>query len=517
MHWTELPIEIFESILGYLDLNSVKALRLADCKFAQRCLGPRYLSCIQQPTLDVSLHTLHSLCALSRNPILSQRVHSLTFMATSLDSYELEKNVNKGWYIVRKSHGSGPMFTATSVEYSPEELVQAKCDLDWLREQQNMRAQESPTEMIEILHTALNGFSRLESINLDGALLMGRARRECPANGRWHPLWMRASHIFSFILTALVRSGLSLSRFNVYRQTPRCCIPSGHITTYASAFNLEQLRKLAKDLQSLQLSLSAEVKSIRDLQAEEGALSEDEDSDFGSSEGHLSHKDPRALLVDKTPGITSLLQFSSNLRKLVLSFRNALHGGILDSYDRIIESIAQETRFPRLEVCALSGFVAKGESILLFLQKHPDLRSLTLHQCTLTSGSWTPIFSYIHQSMSRLKTLSLSNLYGKHMQNHKYTLGGGFQDSNDREGEEDDEREGDGMVNLVPIWDNNPPPFWNRFITAGGTCVHTRDFTGEEIQEGLVFRPLRQARGRAKGSIEVTRWRKSTQAMYGAP
>ncbi|OGM46189.1 hypothetical protein ABOM_004866 [Aspergillus bombycis] len=502
-----LPLEVFETILTYLDLDSVKALRLTNRGLAGKCIGPRFLATIQQPIFEVSLENLRSFHALACSPSLSKRIHSLTLLATSLDSSELEKNVKCGQYAARSLNG--PFFESSTIDYSPEELSKAISDLGWLREQQQARANESSSEMVKLLQLALEGFSKLDSIHLDAAFMLGRTNRESADYGEWHPLWMRASHVFSVLLTAIVHSGVSVKKLDIYRDTPRCCIPSGRITTYASTFSPGQLGILGKGLESLKLSMSGEIHDTLDI-----AGSEDEDG-WG---GLLSRDDPRAVLADGTPGIVSLLKPASALRELDLSFRNTLIDGKLESYDRIIASISQETQFPSLETCALSGFMAKGESILLLLQKHADLHSLTLHECTLTTGSWTPIISHIDQSMPSLQSLSLSNLYGKHTQNLKYAQNADSVDSNGRDQQEEEgEQEVDGIMNLHPVWDTDQQPRSRYLQEPGGKCVHTRSFTREELKKGLVFRPLRRGWGRVKGSFELMQWRKSRRALYGPP
>ncbi|KAJ5330352.1 hypothetical protein N7476_000135 [Penicillium atrosanguineum] len=410
MDWTKLPPEVLEIILTHLDLDTVKALRLTDRKLADKCIGPCFLSSIQQPIFDVSSHSLRSLYALACNPALSNMIYSLTFLAISLHSSELMKNVSSAKRTVRKSHGS--FVTATTVAYPPEELSNAKNDLNWLRGQKKARANELSSEMIELIHFALKGFGELNSIQLDGAVITGRTQRESTWNDEWHPLWKRGSHVFSLVITAMAQSGISVKKFDAYRSTPRCCIPSGDITTYASSLNPSQLGLVGKGLESLKLSISAEVQNARDLANALKIVGPDE----YTPDGLLSRDDPGAELADGTPGITPLLKSVSALRELDLSFRHTLKDGTTDSYDRIIESIAHETQFPILEKCAYSGFLAKRDSILLFLQKHPDLRSFTLHECVLTTGSWTPIFSHLDQSMPRLENVSFSNLYGKHKQ-----------------------------------------------------------------------------------------------------
>lgn len=492
--WTTLPPELFETILTYLDLDSVKALRLTDRKFAEKCIGPRFSSFIQQPILDVSSQNLRSLHALACNPALSRMIHSLTFLATSLDSSEAEQNVNSGKHTVREVHG--PMFTTTTASYTPEELSNVKSNLKWLKQQQKARAKESSSEMIELLRGVLTGFRGLHTIKLDSAFLIGPTERTSASQGQWHPLWIRASHVFSLVVTALAQSGVSVKKFNAYRETPRCCIPCGDITTYTSYLNPMQLEIVSKGLESFELSTSAEVQTAADF-AETRRKDEEE-------MGYLSRDDPRALLAEGTPGITSLIRSAHALRELDLSFRHALIDGCPDSYDRIIDSIAHETHFPMLERCAFSGFLANGESILLFLQKHANLRSFTLHECKLTTGSWPPIFAHLDQSMPKLESVSFSNLYGKC----------GME--GEQEGEQG-KQEHYEMVNLQPIWDTDPPPRWDSFMKGPGRQVHTRTFNREDLKRGLVFPPLVKLRGRAMGSPELMRWMNIWRELYGAP
>ncbi|KAJ5124314.1 uncharacterized protein N7515_008139 [Penicillium bovifimosum] len=493
--WTTLPPEPFETILTYLDVDSVKALRLTDRRFAEKCVGPRFLSFIQQPILDVSSQNLRSLYALACNPALSKMIHSLTFLATSLDSSEAEKNVKSGNHTVRRNHGA--MFETTTTPFTAEEFSNAKSNLKWLKQQQKARATESPSEMIELLEGVLTGFHGLHSIRLDGAALKGPTERATASQGEWHSLWIRASHVFYLVVTALAQSGVSVKTFNAYRQTHRCCVTSNDITKYASDLNPRQLEIVSKGLESFELSTSAEVQTAVNSAKVRG-------KGAYTQRGYFITQRSSCISSGGHTGNLYLLKSAHALRELDLSFRHALREGCPDSYDKIIESIAKETQFPMLEKCAFSGFLAKGESILLFLQKHPNLRFFTLHECHLTTGSWPPIFAHLSESMPKLESVSFSNLYGKC----------GMQ--GEQEGEEGTQ-EHSAMVNLQPIWDTNPPPYRDSFTKGPGRQVHTRTFNREDLKKGLVFPPLVKLRGRAKGSRELMRWTHTREERYGAP
>ncbi|KAJ5766309.1 uncharacterized protein N7511_003925 [Penicillium nucicola] len=520
MELEKFPQEVFETVLKFLDLNTIKALRLTNRRLSEICIGPRFLGFIQQPSLDVSPQSFRSLHSLACNPALSKVIHSLKFVATSFDSTELAKNVASGKYVVRTV--KGPFFEATTMKYTPEELFNANSDLEWLKEKQELRASESSSEMIGLLRIALQKFSGLEFIHLDGAVITGPrcTQRKSTEHGEWHPLWMRASHVLSLVLTAMVQSGVSVKKLDVYRNTPRCCIPSGHITSYVSGLSPNQLAGLSKDLVSFAISLSAEIQTVVEFDdSDDDELSEYEKASrttFGSSKGHLTCEDPRATLANGTQGVTSLLKYASSLQELDLSFRHALYGKRLDSYDRIVENIASEAQFPKLQHCAFSGFFAKEESILLLLQKHPDIRSLKLHDCDLTAGSWTPIFGHLSRSMPALDNLDLSNLSGNHMTHRKRPTGVDHPGVNNTEQEQEMVLlEVGGLVSLYPVWDTEPRSRL-RTLSKGDTyIVHTRSFNQEELKKGLVFRP--EPGGRTKGSAEGMWWGRSRQALYGCP
>ncbi|RAH78955.1 hypothetical protein BO86DRAFT_402298 [Aspergillus japonicus CBS 114.51] len=458
----DLPPETFESTLTYLDLESIKALRLVDRKLAEKCIGPRFLRCIQQPVLDVSPQSLRSLHALARNPTLSKKIHSLTFLATTMELSELDKNIKSGKYVAQKLNELGNVVS---------------------------RTKEPPSEMIEILQLALNLFGTLDVIRFDGGVLRGRTERKAPNSKDWQPLWARAAQILSLVLKAMVRSRVSVKSLDIFRDTDKCCIPIDKITDIASNLGPAQLAILGKDLISLKLSISMALEDSLQDEEEEDEEEEDEDEDEEEEkEKEEEGEDPRPVLEDGTPGIASLfLKSAPALRELDLTFRRTAYGEeLFHYYDRIVDSIARETQLPLLERCALSGFAVKRQSLLLFLQKYSGLRSLTLHECHLTTGSWAPIFAHLERSMPSLENLSLENLFGRHTQNRKYAqprrhapdLGPNPQAA-------DDEQEGKGLVVLLPIWDTNPPPRWTRYSHSNGLAVHTRDFTREDLAKGL--------------------------------
>ncbi|PWY75303.1 hypothetical protein BO94DRAFT_524192 [Aspergillus sclerotioniger CBS 115572] len=524
-----LPAIPFETVLTYVDLESIKALRLTNRTLAEKCIGPRFLKSIEHPTLDFSLQKIRNLLVLTRDHVISQKVRSLAFFATTIDSSRLEKSIISGKYIERVSFGFRQSYEKTKEVYTPEGLSNAKSDLIWLKEQEEARDKESSSETIQLLQLVFKRFENLQSIHLDGAVIYRRTDRGYPSNGKWYSFWLRAWHVFTMVMTAMVQTGVSMKKLNFYRGTRRCCIPAGKITAYASGLSQTELEVLCKGLQSLELSISGEISDAFGLAKADPPWEWDEEEPpvrpSGSPMEHLfSGDDPRAALADGTPGITSLfLKNAFDLRELSLTFRRTVPPGssLMNSYDGIIHSIAHDTRFPMLESCSFAGFPAKMDSILLFLKNHSNLRSFTLHECYLTTGSWTPIFAHLDRSMPRLENLSFSNLFGKHMQNLRYAQPlRNFGESSDNEQEQQShpligEREGVGMVVLLPIWDTDEPEHQKEFLRMNGRAVHTRTFTRDELKKGLVFRPLHPDGGRPLGSPHYTNWYHRREDQYG--
>ncbi|OJZ81672.1 hypothetical protein ASPFODRAFT_52074 [Aspergillus luchuensis CBS 106.47] len=502
-----LPTELLEILLSYLDVNSIKALRLTCNKLAKRCIGPRFLASIQHPLLDVSLENLRSLLALARNPDIRKKVNSITLLATILDIPELEQNVKDGYYIVIKV--DGPRRKRVEVDYSPEELSTAKDDLIWLVEQKEARKNESPSELVKLLEHVLKTFGELDAIHLDGAVVRGRKERRCMRSGEWVPLWTRAAQVFSWVTRALAQSQASVKRFDIYQSNRKYGIEAANIGNHNVTHDLAGLEVPIKGLQSLEMSLSGDVQDALDNGERQEDMQEAEERMARKTKEQDSYGTPRlpSFFLKSTP----------SLRKLELSFRRTatlVSKSFRQKYEWIIHSIAHEAQFPMLEECTLAGFSARSDSVLLLFQKSPSIRSLTIHECHLSSGSWTPIFAHLEASMPELQTLDLSNLWGKHMQTVMHTqahVGDG--NDNSRQGEADHWQEGDGLV----IWHTHSRPQWTRYTSTTGSGVHTICFNHEEIKRGLVSRPLNPGPGRVKSSAELWRWRNKRLRLYGPP
>jgi hypothetical protein len=208
---------------------------------------------------------------------------------------------------------------------------------------------------------------------------------------------------------------------------------------------------------------------------------------FGSSTGLYQDDDPPAIAEENYPGVAQLLKQMPNLEALDLHLRNALKG-MAKSYDQVFAAIAHDVHLPSLEQCILRGLITNEESLLQFLQKHPQITQLDLREINLTSGSWDSIFKHLSESPA-LKSLRLSSLWAENLVNLA-PKDGGYDQSEHRK------------------------RYWS-FPCFGGEMVHTREFSHDELRTALKFAP--RPSGRQLGSYYVMHWMNSKEALYGPP
>ncbi|KAJ5698719.1 hypothetical protein N7462_000724 [Penicillium macrosclerotiorum] len=208
---TTLPPEIVQAIISFLDLDNIKALRLGSRDLAAITLGPRFLGFIREPTLDVSLNSLRSLHALACNSVLRGRVHNLTLLSTVFDCSEQERKLKEGIYWADESEDE--FSEPVRKEYSQEELSLFQSQVDWVKEQEKNRQEESVDEMTSLLQSIFTRFGHLEAIILDAVIMKGHGLKD-PYGSRplWVPLCARASTVFNMILTSIDAALIPLTR-----------------------------------------------------------------------------------------------------------------------------------------------------------------------------------------------------------------------------------------------------------------------------------------------------------------
>lgn len=457
MSWFQIPPEILERILTYLDVESIKRLRLVNRSLSKDCVGPCFRSFTRQPTTDLTTESFAAVFdALLSIPWLEHSIHTLTILATSFDSSNAESMLAAGGRKVYDSDEDESDY----VPYSTEELADTQSELDWLNTQKEARGNESQDSIVDALVLIFWRLKALNTIQLDAAILCGaNSKKSITAVRSPPPTWARASQVHFMTMAAIVRSGISVSRLNIYRDTLRCSVPLNDYAAQIASFSPGDISASFVNLDALELSIaSTERGDTRDTTTTE----------------------------DNLPVISRLLKWTPKLRKLNLHVYR-ITGANPEIDDEIFTSLADTTHLPLLQEYSLSGFYLPVQSLLQFLKKHPTIQHLALEELILTSGSWKPVFTHLSR-MPSLTRLHLSNIC---------------------HGDEGN------VVNLYPVWQRKDPEDPSAYFPClrGGLVVHTRSFTMEELQKGLEFKP--SPRGRTMGSTNIAQWRRRRRAEYG--
>lgn len=488
MTWSRLPLEVLETILTYLDLASIKALRLVDRELSVRCLGPHFVRHVRAST-DLTRDNLASLDALGRNPVLRQHVHDLTIQAV----YYAADEAN-----VRLGRQPSPNdwreweWTAPNLE----------SDVDWLEKQRAAQEELSSEEVINSLTGTLQRFksTSLKRITLDVSVVLGPGMRTNTRHGVWLETWTTASKVYKMTMAAVARSGIDITHLDIYRQTPNCAV---FLSNYTRVGGLDW-KAIGTTLQHLQLSLCTD---IDDGTWEWEYGRETSSKVIDRTFGHVVEL-PRGNKPQAVPGLIQLLQATPNLRHLDLHlYRFPVN---FDEYHSIFTALADQVTLPHLQSFALSGFPVIESSLPRFLSTHANLESLTLQEIHVVQGTWSPIFTYIN-NMASLTTVNLASLWWNV----------GTAPPSDDAGPIAAPKK---LVNLHTTWDEQDPITPSKrfsqdggdhfFAGPGNYIVHRRSFDQEDIRRGLVFRPTPKL---GMGSARRNAWKNHRHQTYGPP
>ncbi|KAH8432840.1 uncharacterized protein LDX57_010470 [Aspergillus melleus] len=477
-----IPLELLHMILGFLDLESIKSLRLVNRILSQRCLGPHFN--IRQPTLDLTEQSFQSLKALIDNPVLRQQVHHITVVALYFATKEAEEKRNPD----RKRQ----------LKWKTQDI---QSDIHWLREQSKIQEEVSAQSLVRRLGRVFQQFENLDSVELDAAVQLGPQLRVSSEEGVWPEIWTKATKVHDIVISALAEGKVSIGCLSIYRDLIRCSVFLTDHTLQLT--NLDQAGRdvLGAKLHTLKLSLCTEMSNETMIGM---ALGGDKifDKSFGSETELPRRRIPQAASCER-PGILQLLQSTPKLRHLDLQlYRMTRRDG---GYEWISTAISEQPSLPELETLSLAGFPVMQDALLGFLARHTNtIKSVTFESITLTTGKWEPIFEQLSTKMPCLSQAHFSTLFDYN----------GVQGSGERPRR---------LINLLTIWENGlpkagpfPPGRRDCFPHLGNSyTVHRRTFNEDQLRKGLEFRP--QPQERSKGSPDNYLWGNRIRNVYGPP
>ncbi|RDK42389.1 hypothetical protein M752DRAFT_215127 [Aspergillus phoenicis ATCC 13157] len=374
------PVIVVDTIVGYLDLKSIKSLRLTNRAWRDLCLGPYFKSFFHHQVTNLTTESLRSLIPLARHPILSRAIRKLTIIAEVYDPSLLKRVLR-----TRRCEDRARIPHLAARDCSQDELKQAKLDLEWLEARSSASEIADEDNTARSLAAILNHIGQLDTIALEATAITAPHPDTFRTQGDWQIIWAKASQIYHIVMLALSQSSIVMNNLTIYRETIRCAVPCNEITA-----NMDNL-----DTRGCSLSTGQSIRCL--------ALD-------------LSMRiDSNPVLTDGLDGVARLLQNMPNLESLVLGLRRTVRGDA-SSYHRFFDTIADTVRLPLLSKLTLLGIYTTSSSLLQFLQNHQGVRELHLEKVDLTSGSWSPLFQYFQELLSlRRLILSRISLAGQHL------------------------------------------------------------------------------------------------------
>ena len=435
-------------------------------------------------------------------------VQTLTIVATVCDTSELDRLLPTKRRRITERQG---VFTCTTEpEATPEELEDAQRSreqlVNQLKERERLACDESD---VHALAAALREFGSLKTLSLEAAVDQGLGNYIAPSSAReWHPIWIRAVEVYRTVTLAIARSSVAIESLHIYKNSTRCSVPTWDVNAHMPKLESSNFYNAAQHIKSISLSVSTKVETDTQKIADAAANLTGADRAYFQAGMHtvglLSESDPEATAEENYPGVARFLKNMPNLSQLDLHLYTTLKG-TANSYAKVFSSIADTIHLPSLHHCSLRGLRCTEASLLKFLRAHTSLTSLHLHELTLVSGSWSPIFTHLSTTPPHFSHLSLHNLWKP---NHQ-------------------------MLNLAPKhrpwvekeekgYDPSPMKGWTddhnlSFACLDGIKVHTRHFDREEIvgEGGFEFKegPVE----RQMGSPQFMAWIETRRAVYGPP
>ncbi|PLN83087.1 hypothetical protein BDW42DRAFT_68325 [Aspergillus taichungensis] len=348
MSITNLPLELVQEILLYLNLRSIRDFRLVNRSCKEACNGPPWVRFFTSLRTGLSHATLGFCDGLITRYNLERTVRRLEILAQCMvppdmrEYLELQRRRRVGSSAVPITSLEEPHFTELHAAVQRDSL-------EWLRSHRWSNHPNVDRATISRLTSILCRLEKLDTVILSPSLTRGYGTDPYYVETHLPP-----GHYMT--LMAMARSNIQVSTLSVFGDTTFFCFLHGDLCSALSS-NPAELRVIGERLETLKLGMSA----------------------TGNGYNPNTHD---------TTGLARFLQHTPHLRKLDLALRNT-HGRTAVS-DAIFVAVANDVYLPRLEECGLSGFCCRDDgSLRMFLTRHAGtLQRLFLTSMGIGSGSW---------------------------------------------------------------------------------------------------------------------------------
>lgn len=399
------PAEIIESIVKLLDVTDIGNLRQTNRCLCSKATQEHFKSYFRSKRVDITGQALQKLVGLTQPGWLGCETRNLTLVGIV--------NNTKGLEAFLKANRNRDQKKRSRAERDLEVLQQQRRDYQQLLESGKIVRFLSET----FENIAVNSVTgKLRSLSLDVTVYREDAEQRLPpaTGGSWKLIWQTAAETFQVVFASLQASNLEIENLNIFndRQLRRCSLACNELGRID--YRNEKLSKTFAALKSLSISVSQRIIEITP-QDKQSTGDPGDEIDWSDDENDRDMNEVTTEAHDEQnfTGLASLLRVSNQLESLQIHqyIVNIIHIDIPN--EKLFQRIAELDRLPNLEHCSLRGVFVREKDLLSFL-KRMDLRSFSMENVTMTSGTFNSIFNYCTSEASRMEFLYVDDLMIQH-------------------------------------------------------------------------------------------------------
>jgi hypothetical protein len=414
--WQAILSGPFDTVLEHLDVESIKSLRLTSKAMSARCLTPRFKRCFVNISAETAPAAFSQLLDLVSHPVLGPCVKNLTLFAPVYDPTTLHlmiKTEHKhvlGW--------SGNVTYVSEKECTLDEIKEAKMELAWLQAKMTEQELEDVNLLTDLLTKAMAKLGHLERLSLN--MLCIKGPHDVLIGGRafdWAPVWLCAARTFRIATSAMATSHVRIDSLDVYGSVQRCSIQSIEITDQmnilgsgsSSAFSA--VGHSIKEF-SMNFSTRARIDPIHIIKCQR-ALNGIEDAflhPWDPSRALYEGDESEISAPENFTGLPSMLRQMPNLESINLFQFQTVKTGSEGHVHVLSAIVGANVRLHSLKKVIFRGLRFLESDIVTFLQNHPSIDHLELHDVRLLKGLWSSVIDLLNHGMPSLRFVHLSAL-----------------------------------------------------------------------------------------------------------
>ncbi|KAK9772112.1 hypothetical protein SCAR479_11275 [Seiridium cardinale] len=491
----KLPSELASMIAVDLDVSSVAALRQTS-RFNCRQFTPIFLQFFKNQSTDLTKEGLQRLYRLACSPVLRTAITTLTLDCLYYH-YDL---CNYGIHICAPQ--------CPSIR-DPQFPCGCKIRREWVMERQTEQELFKGEEMFNMLSFCFENFSNLRIVNLEASVVLDvniKQRPEEVPSMHWRELWTNAIHSYRILVLSIAEAGICLDSLNIYQRTRKCSIPTHEVFEPALFSDIQRANftSFATCLKTFSISLATTTLPIRPRQGAPYTSGKRKQlstyDSFDISRGTNLHADDHRVdsLAD-LDDVSRLLHMMPSLESLHIHLCTTVNGILSPAYYQkfLATLFSHGWHFPMLSHLVLRGFRTSQDDLYDVLERHvSQLRTLSLENITLSTGSWTPVFSLLSRDARLLEKLRLSALWSPESHGNRMNLAHAHRVFNTN-----------GLCTPSDNGDaDNVEISW-----------YVWELAGEDVRRsgGIQFRPMMGYMGESADSDATTNWYGQYCADYG--